>query len=89
MTFAQRRIRLTTHLAERIPVVKRRMIVVAFCNLAKAVNGKGKTRGILHQRYEMCCRLFSLAIAERDGVSDPAHMFTLHLNNTTYTQEDT
>ena len=28
MTFAQRRNRLTTHLTERIPVVKRRMTVV-------------------------------------------------------------
>jgi hypothetical protein len=63
--------------------------VVAFGNLANAPNGKGKTRGILHQRYEMCCRLFSLAIAERDVVSEPAHMFTLHLNNATNTQEDT
>jgi len=43
-------------------------------------------RGILRQRYEMCCRLFSLAIAEPDGVSDPAYMFTLHLNNTANTQ---
>jgi len=44
MAFAQRRNRLTTQFAERIPVVKRRMIVVAFCNLADAPNGKGKTR---------------------------------------------
>jgi len=52
------------------------MFVVAFCYLANAPNGKGKTRGILRQRYEMCCRLFSLAIVKRDGVSDSALMFT-------------
>ena len=89
MVFAQRRNRLTTHFSERIPVVKRRMIVVAFGNLANAPIGKGKTCRILRQRCEMCCRFFSLGIAERDGVSEPALMFTLHLNNTTNTQEDT
>ena len=43
MTFAQRRNRLTTHLSERIPAIRRRMT---------NVKGKGKVKGVPVETYK-------------------------------------